>query len=181
MREIANAAHVLPGSLYHHFTSKEEILHEIMRPFLQHTLDLYREIVDRRERPSATLWNLVDAALTTSLEEPATHTILLYQWASVARNPRFAYVVRNWRETHRLWAGVIRAGVEARELRGGLDIPLVTHLVLEQISSTVFWSPAKTRESIAIADVKRVHIELLMHGLLCQTDPRAARGRDSRR
>lgn len=165
MREIAAASGVLPGSLYHHFTSKEEILHEIMRPFLRHTLDLYRDIVRRGEPPAITLRNLVDAALTISLDEPATHSILMHQWAFLVRSPRFSYVIRSWRDTHRLWAGVIRAGVEAREFREGVDIHLTTHLVLEQISSTVFWSPFKSK-TVSVADIRRAHVELLMSGLL---------------
>lgn len=172
MREIAKAAGILPGSLYHHFTSKEELLHEIMKPFLRRTLDHYREIIRRRDRPGVMLRDLVEAALSTSLTEPATHSILLHQWGSFARNPRFAYVVKSWREVRRLWSDVIEAGVKAGEFRMELDVDLTTDLVLEQISSTVFWSQFKPETSDTIAAIIRAHIELLMHGMLTTSTSR---------
>ena len=55
MRDIAAAVGILPGSLYHHFASKEQLLHEIMRPFIRRAVGLYREIVHRKETPAATL------------------------------------------------------------------------------------------------------------------------------
>lgn len=164
VREIAEAAGVLPGSLYHHFKSKEQMLHEVMRPFMLRTIDLYREIVRRGDRPAVTLRNLVRAGLMISLEEPATHSILLHQWEFIGGNREFDYVVRIWEETHKLWSGVVRAGVEAREFRDGLDAGLTTHLILEQISSTVFWS--QIRRGSTTDEVVSVHVDLLMNGVL---------------
>ncbi len=155
---------VLPGSLYHHFRSKEEMLHDIVKPFLRHSIDVYREIARRGDSPTVTMRHLVHAGLVVSLREPATHSILLHQWDIVARSRKFSYVVRGWIETRQLWLDVIRAGVRAGEFREGLDVRLTADLVLEQISSTVLWS--RFRPGTPIAEVARRHVDLLMGGLL---------------
>ena len=46
VRDIADAAGILSGSLYHHFSSKEEMVDELLRGFLDWVFARYREIVD---------------------------------------------------------------------------------------------------------------------------------------
>src|ERR671918_1916981 len=45
VREIADTAGILSGSLYHHFDSKESMVDEILRGFLDDLFGRYREIV----------------------------------------------------------------------------------------------------------------------------------------
>ena len=52
VREIADAAGILSGSLYHHFPSKESMLHEIMHGFLDGTIEQYRATLARGGAPS---------------------------------------------------------------------------------------------------------------------------------
>jgi AcrR family transcriptional regulator len=170
MREIASAVGMLPGSLYHHFESKEQMLHGITRPFMRRSVTLYRE-VSRREAasPATALRCLIDAGLKLSLAEPATHALLMHQWEFFARNPDFKYVVRKWHVTHELWSGVIEAGMKSGDFRAGLNGRLITELILEQISSTVFWSQFK--EPAILPEVVRAQIDLLMNGLLSNRSP----------
>ncbi|HEY1440563.1 MAG TPA: TetR family transcriptional regulator KstR2, partial [Mycobacterium sp.] len=46
VRDIADGAGILSGSLYHHFSSKEEMVDELLRGFLDWLFARYREIVD---------------------------------------------------------------------------------------------------------------------------------------
>src|SRR5947209_17864749 len=45
VRDIADSAGILSGSLYHHFSSKEAMVDEILRGFLDDLFSRYREIV----------------------------------------------------------------------------------------------------------------------------------------
>ena len=51
VRDIADAAGILSGSLYHHFDSKESMVDEIMRPF-QDLLSVQYEAVMSDGRPA---------------------------------------------------------------------------------------------------------------------------------
>lgn len=164
MREISNTVGILPGSLYHHFTSKEEMLHEIMRPFIRRVLALDSEIISRNESPTITLGNLVATGLRVSLGEPAADAILVHDWSYIARTPNFDYLVHDWQTIFQLWAEVLRDGVESGEFSPISNILLVTNLIHEQISSTVYWSQFKPRESIE--EVIETHVNLLLQGLI---------------
>ena len=46
VRDIADAAGILSGSLYHHFASKEEMVDEVLRTFLDWLFERYQRIID---------------------------------------------------------------------------------------------------------------------------------------
>src|SRR3954451_9189087 len=77
VRDIADAAGILSGSLYHHFDSKESMVDEILRQFLDGLFDRYREIVTRELRPRATL----EAVVVASFEAIDQHNaaVAIYQ------------------------------------------------------------------------------------------------------
>src|SRR5438552_16107295 len=54
VRDIADAAGILSGSLYHHFDSKESIVDEILREFLDALFGRYRQIVAQHLSPRDT-------------------------------------------------------------------------------------------------------------------------------
>ncbi|OKH85150.1 hypothetical protein EB75_00860 [Mycobacterium sp. ST-F2] len=45
VRDIADSAGILSGSLYHHFKSKEQMIEEVMRDFLDWLFARYEEII----------------------------------------------------------------------------------------------------------------------------------------
>ena len=51
VRDIADAAGILSGSLYHHFASKEEMVDEVLRSFLGWLFDRYQQIIDTEPNP----------------------------------------------------------------------------------------------------------------------------------
>ena len=48
VRDIADGAGILSGSLYHHFASKEEMVDELLHSFLDWLFGRYQEIIDTR-------------------------------------------------------------------------------------------------------------------------------------
>ena len=51
VRDIADSAGILSGSLYHHFKSKEQMAEEVLRDFLDWLFTRYQEIVDGEADP----------------------------------------------------------------------------------------------------------------------------------
>src|SRR5947209_6330007 len=51
VRDIANRAGILSGSLYWHFAAKEDIVFEILTDFTEHLLGRYREVLDAADSP----------------------------------------------------------------------------------------------------------------------------------
>src|SRR5437764_8236716 len=64
VRDIADAAGILSGSLYHHFDSKESMVDEILRNFLDELFGRYREIVTAGGDPR----DMLEAVVVASFE-----------------------------------------------------------------------------------------------------------------
>src|SRR5688572_30576413 len=64
VRDIADAAGILSGSLYHHFASKEAMVDEILSSFQEELFGKYAEIIAGDDDPRAKL----EAAVRVSFE-----------------------------------------------------------------------------------------------------------------
>ncbi len=62
VRDIADGAGILSGSLYHHFSSKEEMVDEVLRGFLDWLFTRYQEIVEQEPNPLERLKGLFMAS-----------------------------------------------------------------------------------------------------------------------
>src|SRR5436190_23445522 len=65
VRDIADAAGVLSGSLYHHFDSKEAMVDELLGSFLDDLLTRYRAIAAAGDPPRQSLERLVEESFDT--------------------------------------------------------------------------------------------------------------------
>src|ERR1700726_2703490 len=92
VRDIADAAGILSGSLYHHFDSKESMVDEILREFLDDLFGRYRLIAAKNLGPRLTL----EAIVVTSFEaiRQRHDAVAIYQNEAhrLSDQPRFAYI-----------------------------------------------------------------------------------------
>jgi TetR/AcrR family transcriptional regulator, cholesterol catabolism regulator len=139
VRDIADAAGILSGSLYHHFDSKEAMLDAILGEFIEHTLAGYAEVLGRGCRPTETFEALLRASLGSMVDHRSA--ILIYQNEArfLLGRPRFAYLADAHREFERIWTGVLGEGVRDGEFRADLDPNLAYRLVRDTIWAAPRW------------------------------------------
>src|SRR5947208_13106739 len=77
VREIADAAGILSGSLYHHFDSKESMIEALLRDFLDRIEVQYRNILAHEDDPVGTLRALVHAAFGALAADRAAVAVML--------------------------------------------------------------------------------------------------------
>jgi TetR/AcrR family transcriptional regulator, cholesterol catabolism regulator len=142
VREIADAAGILSGSLYHHFDSKESIGDEILSGFTNEVLGDYHAAVAAATDPRAALEQIVRSTSTTLSRHRAALTILQHDWNYFASQPRFAYLPKALREIEGIWIGQLEAGKEAGLFRADLDAKLTYRLLQD-----VLWIPAQWRRT----------------------------------
>ena len=92
VRDIADAAGILSGSLYHHFSSKEEMVDEVLRTFLTWLFDRYQHIVDTEPNPLARLKGLFMASFDAIEHRHAEVVIYQDEAKRLSSQPRFSYV-----------------------------------------------------------------------------------------
>jgi AcrR family transcriptional regulator len=147
IREIGDAAGILSGSLYHHFQTKEEMLHDLLRGFIL-MIPEYQAIVDRGWKSRETICAMIDLALRTVVSNPHTVTITVHERKYLARHPTFAYVETAWKDMAKIWSGVLKKGVEEGVVRDDLDLHLVLRMVNDLIAAAVDWYRPGGRYSI---------------------------------
>jgi len=162
IREIGDAAGILSGSLYHHFQTKEEMLHELLKGFIL-MIPEYQAIVDRDQPPKETICAMIDLALRTSVSNPHTVRITVQERKYLARNPTFAYVGKAWKQMSTVWYGVLEQGVDQGVIRQDIDPRLMLRMINDLVAAAVDWYRPGGRYSIgAIIDTQ---IALIFDGI----------------
>jgi len=142
VREIADAAGILSGSLYHHFDSKESIGDEILSSFINEVLADYRGAVASAGNPRAVIEQIVRSTSRTLARHRAALAMLQNDWSYFAAHPRFAYLPRALREIERIWVSQLEAGKESGLFRADLDSKLTYRLLRD-----VLWIPEQWRRT----------------------------------
>jgi AcrR family transcriptional regulator len=167
VRDIADAAGILSGSLYHHFDSKESMVDEILRGFLDALFDRYREIVAQDLGPRATLEAVVIASFEAIDEHNAAVAIYQAEARRLAEQPRFAYIGERLTEFRRLWHDVLEAGIAAGSFRADLDVELSYRFLRDTVWVGVGWY--RPGGKLSIDDIARQYLAIVLDGI---TTPR---------
>ena len=138
VREIADAAGILSGSLYHHFDSKESIGDEILSTFINEVLADYRAAAASAGSPRAVLEQIVHSTSRTLSRHRAALAMLQNDWSYFSTQPRFGYLRKALREIERTWIDQLELGKESGAFRADLDARLPYRLLRD-----VLWIPAQ--------------------------------------
>ncbi len=160
VRDIADAAGILSGSLYHHFDSKESMVDEILRGFLDDLFGKYREIVASGLDSRATL----EALVTTSYEAiDASHSaVAIYQdeVKHLVANERFTYLSELNTEFRDLWMGVLEAGVKDGSFRADIDVELAFRFLRDTAWVAVRWY--RPGGSVTVDTVAKQYLSIVL-------------------
>ncbi|HET7016377.1 MAG TPA: TetR/AcrR family transcriptional regulator, partial [Streptosporangiaceae bacterium] len=140
VREIADAAGILSGSLYHHFDSKESIGDEILASFLDEIRADYQAAVASGGDPRAVLEQIVRSTSKTLARNRAALSMLQTDWSYFNSNARFGYLRKALREIEQTWISQLERGVAEGAFRADLD-PVLTYRLLRD----VLWIPSQWR------------------------------------
>ena len=169
VREIADSAGILSGSLYHHFPSKESMLHEIMHGFLDGTIEQYRATLARGGEPLVVLRALVHDAFESLGANPAALAVMINEFNFLVQFPRFAYLREGAEDTEQLWCSVIEAGMGTGDIRADIEPRMLYRFMRDTIWISVRWyHPDGRYHPDQIADF---YIDVLLDGI--KTGPRA--------
>ncbi len=139
VREIADAAGILSGSLYHHFESKESIADEILSGFLGEVIADYRNAVAASAHPAEVLERIVRTSSETLSRHRAAVAMLQNDWNYFSSQPRFSYLRKDLREVERIWVTQLERGVQSGVFREDLDARLTYRLIRDMLWLPVIW------------------------------------------
>ncbi|GAB3119512.1 TetR/AcrR family transcriptional regulator [Glaciibacter psychrotolerans] len=139
VRDIADEAGILSGSLYHHFSSKEAIFQEILRSFMTGLLEQIEEIAAEGRGPRETLDGLIRTAFRVMEEQ--SDAVGLYQNESTILQSQvgFEFLSEGSARIEHFWREQIEAGQAQGVFRDSFDSAIVYRFVRDAVWSTVRW------------------------------------------
>jgi AcrR family transcriptional regulator len=139
VRDIADAAGILSGSLYHHFSSKEEMVDEVLRSFLDWLFERYQQIIDTEPNPLARLKGLFMASFDAIEHHHAEVVIYQDEAKRLSAQPRFGYVDELNLRQRQMWVDVITEGIEQGYFQADIDVDLVYRFIRDTTWVSVRW------------------------------------------
>jgi AcrR family transcriptional regulator len=139
VRDIADSAGILSGSLYHHFASKEEMVDEVLRGFLDWLFERYQHVVDTEPNPLERFKGLFMASFDAIEHRHAQVVIYQDEAKRLSSQPRFSYVEELNKRQRRMWVDVLQQGIEEGYFRPDLDVDLVYRFIRDTTWVSVRW------------------------------------------
>ena len=139
VRDIADSAGILSGSLYHHFASKEEMVDEVLRGFLDWLFVRYQHIVDTEPNPLERFKGLFMASFDAIEHRHAQVVIYQDEAKRLSSHPRFSYVDEMNKRQRQMWVDVLQHGIGEGYFRPDLDVDLVYRFIRDTTWVSVRW------------------------------------------
>ncbi len=171
VRDIADSAGILSGSLYHHFKSKEQMVEEVLRDFLDWLFDRYQEIVDSQSSPLERLKGLFMASFEAIEHRHAQVVIYQDEAKRLSSLPQFDFVEARNQEQRKMWVDVLNQGVDDGCFRPDLDVDLVYRFIRDTTWVSVRWY--QPGGPLTAVQVGRQYLAIVLGGIT--TDERLAR------
>jgi AcrR family transcriptional regulator len=163
VRNIADEAGILSGSLYHHFDSKESIVDEILTSFFDELTAANQAALGRGGDPRTVLAELVRICFSTLVPHRAAIMVIQNDWNYLRRFDRFDYLSRFGEEAERMWVGQITKGQETGLFRDDIDPSLTYRMIRDTIWVAVRWfQPGGLLDAQGLADH---YIKVLFDGI----------------
>lgn len=163
VRDIADAAGILSGSLYHHFDSKESMVDEILKTFQEELFGQYDEILGSDLDPLAKLEQAVLVSFLAIDRHRDEVAIFQNEAAYLLTFERFAYLADRNRQSREVWLTLLRGGIDAGVLRSDLDLELTYRFIRDTVWVAVSWyRPGGRRTHTEIA---RQYLSILLEGI----------------
>ncbi|MFF7975441.1 TetR family transcriptional regulator [Streptomyces sp. NPDC007905] len=163
VRTIADHAGMLAGSLYYHFDSKESMLEEILRTFLDELWDGYDTVLASGLGPRETL----EALVTESFREIDRHraAVAIYQKESkqLVAQDRFAFLADSQRRFEKAWLSTLERGVGERAFRADLDVRLTYRFVRDTVWVAASWYRPGGQHSPE--EIARQYLSMVLDGI----------------
>ena len=162
MQDIAKAVNLQKPSLYHHVSSKQEILLELLDRALELLLERISPIAAQNIPAEDRLRQMIREYLQILVENIDLSAVLLFEHRSL-EGKQHARHVPNRDKFEALWRSVLADGVRTRKFVCE-DISIATRAILGIMNWTITWY--RPHGDLTITEIADQYSNLLLNGLL---------------
>jgi AcrR family transcriptional regulator len=161
MQDIADSVQLQKASLYHHVSSKQEILLSILDKALEGLIEDLEQIVVSQLPADQKLRKAIQSYIERMMKDADLAAVLLLEYRSLEPEQRHNHVTRRDRYES-LWRRILTEGVRTGFFRE-LDISVSTFALLGVQNWTITWFHEKGRlSSTELADL---YCDLFISGI----------------
>ncbi len=162
MADIAKVVNLQKASLYHHVSSKQDILLELLDRALEMLMDRISPIVDQPIPADEKLRKIILVYLQSLTENPDLSSVLLFEHRSLDKKSHARHVPNRDR-FEELWRNVIRQGVRSK-LFVCPDVGLAVRGLMGTLNWVLTWY--RPDGPLPIEKIADGYAELFFNGLL---------------
>lgn len=163
VRDIADSAGILSGSLYHHFKSKEQMVEEVLRDFLDWLFDRYQQIITTEPNPLERLKGLFMTSFEAIEDRHAQVVIYQDEAKRLTALPQFDFVEARNKEQRKMWLDLLNSGVEQGYFRPDIDVDVVYRFIRDTTWVSVRWY--QPGGPLTAEEVGRQYLSIVLGGI----------------
>lgn len=166
MQDIASRVNLQKASLYHHISSKQEILLSLLDRALDLLTEHIEEVLARPLPPDQKLTQAMRAYLQVILDHRDLASVLLLEHRSLEPQYRARHIPRRDR-FERLWRDLIQAGVDEGVFVCS-DPAMASRALLGVMNWSINWY--RPDGSLSSGEIADLYAQLFLNGLLVRPD-----------
>lgn len=163
VRDIAESAGILSGSLYHHFDSKESMVDEILSTFQDQLFAAYDDVLASDDDARTKLDRVVRISFEAIDQHPAEVAIFQNDADYLGSFERFGYLADRGVQSRDIWLTLLNEGIETGVLRPDLDVQLVYRFIRDTVWVAVRWY--RPGGDLSHTDVADQYLAILTQGI----------------
>lgn len=161
MQDIADNVQLQKASLYHHVSSKQEILLSILDQALEGLIEDLERIVAAQMPADQKLCEAIQSYIKRMMQDADLAAVLLLEYRSLEPDQRQNHVTRRDRYES-LWRQILMEGVSTGVFRE-LDISVSTFALLGVQNWTITWFHENGR--LSAKDLANLYCDLFLSGI----------------
>ncbi len=162
MQDIADSVHLQKASLYHHISSKQEILLALLDQALTLLIEQLREALRPQRQPEEQLRHAVRAYLEVLGKNRDLASVLLFEHRSLEPDLQVRHIPHR-DEFESLWRELIKGGAESGRFVA-VDPSLTAKALLGVLNWTMTWY--RPQGPLSIQEIADSTTDLFLNGLL---------------
>ncbi|OYN81525.1 TetR family transcriptional regulator KstR2 [Mycolicibacterium sphagni] len=163
VRDIADSAGILSGSLYHHFKSKEQMVEEVLRDFLDWLFERYEQIIATEPNPLERLKGLFMTSFEAIEDRHAQVVIYQDEAKRLSSLPQFDFVEARNKEQRKMWLDLLNEGVKQGYFRPDIDVDVVYRFIRDTTWVSVRWY--QPGGPLTAEEVGRQYLAIVLGGI----------------
>ncbi|MEO3784639.1 TetR/AcrR family transcriptional regulator [Actinocorallia sp. B10E7] len=169
VREAAEAAGILGGSLYYHFDSKESMVDEILSTFLDEMWTDYEKVLASGLDATRTLRALVASSFKSIERHRAAVVIYQNESKHLVENERFGYLTKSQHRFESTWKDLLKQGVEEGAFRSDLNTGLIYRFIRDTVWVAASWYQPGGR--LDAEEIAQQYLAMVLEGIQANQHP----------